>query len=128
MNVNRIFEANRDVLKSPDEVRSGQKLVVPPLPKTAPNPNKPSDVLPAELFERLEPLRRAAAGQTSAPTPSLPAGARWYTVQDGDSLWRIASSQLGAGARYEEIAKLNADIMPDPSSLHLGMKIRLPQK
>lgn len=30
-----------------------------------------------------------------------------YTVQRGDSLWKIASEQLGSGARYREIMDLN---------------------
>ena len=32
---------------------------------------------------------------------------RTYTVQSGDSLWQIAQSQLGNGARYQEIKALN---------------------
>ena len=30
-----------------------------------------------------------------------------YTVQRGDSLWEIASKQLGSGTRYREIMSLN---------------------
>jgi nucleoid-associated protein YgaU len=123
-NVERIFQANRNILPSVHEVRSGQKLVIPPLPqKAVVNPNKPSDVLPQELFERLEPLKRPIA-----QAPATNSEIRWYTVQDGDSLWRIASSQLGAGARYDEIAKLNADLLKDPSRVDPGTKIRLPLK
>jgi len=124
-NVERIFQANRNILPSVHEVKSGQKLVIPPLPqqpKTV-NPNKPSDVLPQELFERLEPLKRPIA-----QAPATSTDIRWYTVQDGDNLWRIASSQLGAGARYDEIAKLNADLLKDPSKVGPGTKIRLPLK
>jgi nucleoid-associated protein YgaU len=124
VNINRIYEANKDVLKSVNEVVAGQKLVIPALPKPAVNPNKPSDVLPKELFERLDSLRKPAA----TPTPAPSGDSRWYTVQDGDNLWKIASSQLGAGARYEEIAKLNADLLKDREKLDVGMKIRLPLK
>jgi len=124
-NVERIFQANRDILPSIHEVRSGQKLVIPPLPQSAPaaNPNKPSDVLPRELFERVEALKRPVA-----PAPAANAEVRWYTVLEGDNLWRIASNQLGAGARYDEIAKLNADLLKDPSRVDPGTKIRLPLK
>jgi nucleoid-associated protein YgaU len=143
-NINRIYEANKDVLKSVHEVVAGQKLVIPALPKPTINPDKPSDVLPKELFERLEPLRKPALTQTAAPSPTQtqkpaatqtpkPAAAptgegRWYTIQDGDNLWKIASSQLGAGARYEEIAKLNAELLKGREVLDVGMKIRLPAK
>lgn len=126
-NVDRIFQANRDILPSIDQVKSGQKLVIPP-PVTV-NPNKPSDVLPADFFERLETLKQPVAqAQKPAPVPATNVQTRWYTVQDGDNLWRIASSQLGAGARYDEIAKLNVDLLKDPSKVDPGTKIRLPLK
>ena len=123
MNVNRIYEANKDILKSVNEVVAGQKLVIPSLPQRVLDLNKPSDVLPQELFERLEPLKRRVV-----QTPTTSAAGRWYTVQDGDNLWKIAASQLGAGARYDEIAKLNADLLKDKAVLDVGMKILLPTK
>ncbi len=123
VNVNRIYEANKDILKSVNEVVAGQKLVIPALPQRVLDLNKPSDVLPQELFERLEPLKRRVV-----QTPTTGAAGRWYTVQDGDNLWKIAASQLGAGARYEEIAKLNADLLKDKTVLDVGMKILLPTK
>ncbi len=125
VNVNRIYEANKSILASVDDVRAGQKLVIPPLPQPVRvlNPNKPSDVLPSGLFERLESLKRPIA-----QAPATNAQIRWYTVQDGDNLWKIASSQLGAGARYDEIAKLNTDLLKDASRVGPGMKIRLPVK
>jgi LysM repeat protein len=39
---------------------------------------------------------------TSSQTSS-----KTYTVKQGDTLWKIASQQLGAGYRYSEIKKLN---------------------
>ena len=42
------------------------------------------------------------------PRPaSAAAPARSYTVQPGDTLWQIATDQLGDGARFNEIAELN---------------------
>jgi nucleoid-associated protein YgaU len=129
VNINRIYEANKDILKSVHEVVAGQKLVIPPLPKPTANPNKPSDVLSRDLFEKVETINKRPAAQTQPQTAPVAAGSfRWYTVQDGDNLWKIASSQLGAGARYDEIAKLNTDVLKNGEKLDLGMKIRLPLK
>lgn len=136
VNINRIYETNKDVLKSVHEVVAGQKLIIPPLPKPTVNPNKPSDVLSKELFEKVEMIGKKPASQPSAqtqtqaaPTAAAVAGeGRWYTVQDGDNLWKIASAQLGAGARYDEIAKLNTGLLQDGQKLKVGMKIRLPLK
>ncbi|MBN2129649.1 MAG: LysM peptidoglycan-binding domain-containing protein [Sedimentisphaerales bacterium] len=123
-NVQRIFEANRDVLPSVHEVKAGQKLVIPPLPRAAVNPANPSDVLKKELFEKVRAIGERAAAQT--PVPSVES--RWYTVQEGDNLWKIARNQLGAGARYEEILKLNVDLIKDPAKVGPGTAIRLPLK
>ncbi|MHC4753392.1 MAG: LysM peptidoglycan-binding domain-containing protein [Planctomycetota bacterium] len=49
-----------------------------------------------------------------------------YVVQEGDSLWRIASEQLGDGGRYKEISKLNADVLEDEDYLSVGMYLTMP--
>ncbi|MCL5282577.1 MAG: LysM peptidoglycan-binding domain-containing protein [Planctomycetes bacterium] len=141
-NIDRIYQANLTLLPSPAEVKAGQKLIIPPpLPplakptttlttaaKTtttpAPNPNKPSDMLPQALFEKVEALGKRAPAAVPPPTPQD----RWYTVQDGDSLWKIAAAQLGAGSRWDEIHKLNAEILTSQDALKVGMKLRLPAK
>lgn len=129
VNIQRIYEANRNVLKSPNEVRAGQELVIPPLDKSRPAQPRPDTVLPRTLFERVEAIGKGqvAAVEKTEP-PKNEAGARWYVVQDGDNLWRIASTQLGGGARYQEIVKLNADLLKGKEVLDIGMKLRLPAK
>jgi len=54
------------------------------------------------------------------PVPGTPdpSSAPTYTVQAGDSLWQIAADQLGGGARYGEIARLNYG-RPQPDGLTL---------
>jgi nucleoid-associated protein YgaU len=126
VNIQRIFHANLVVLKSPDDVLVGQKLIIPPLAKPAPAPTavKPDEVLPKTLFEKVESLKRPIAA-----APAATAEDRSYTVQNGDSLWKIAASQLGNGARWDDIAKLNADILTkSKDSLSVGMRLRLPAK
>jgi nucleoid-associated protein YgaU len=49
-----------------------------------------------------------------------------YTVQAGDSYYRIAQKELGNASRWKEIEKLNPDI--EPSELHVGQVIKLPSK
>ena len=139
-NIDRVYQANLTVLKSPAEVYVGQKLVIPPplppLPRPAtttaartttapvPNPNKPADMLPKTLFEKVESLGKRAAAAVPPPTPE----GRWYTVQDGDNLWKIAAGQLGAGSRWDEIHKLNTEILTSQDSLKVGIRLRLPAK
>jgi nucleoid-associated protein YgaU len=136
-NVRRIYEANKDILKSVDAVGAGQKLVIPPpLPPLPAQPPKPQDVLSQALFEKVDTIGKPAAvkaptktpAPAPAPTPAPVSTGRWYVVQDGDNLWRIAATQLGSGTRYEEIAKLNADLLKSKDTLDVGMRIRLPAK
>lgn len=133
-NIKRIIQANEAVLLSPNEVRVGQKLIIPPLspsptmtkPPVAPavNTGRPMDVLPQKLFEKVEALGRRAPATAPAPVVE----GRWYTVQSGDSLWKIAASQLGSGTRCDEIAKLNVETLSSSETLDVGMKLRLPPK
>ena len=51
----------------------------------------------AMITNKLKSLT-GTSSQTSSKT---------YTVKQGDTLWKIASQQLGAGYRYSEIKKLN---------------------
>lgn len=49
-----------------------------------------------------------------------------YTVGRGDTLWSIAASKLGDGARWREIAKLNH--LANADRLTPGQKLKLPKK
>lgn len=53
-------------------------------------------------------------------------GGTWYTVQQGDSLWRIAECELGSGARWQELHELNRNCISDPGRIHVGLRLRLP--
>jgi len=50
--------------------------------------------------------------------------AKNYTVQSGDSLWKIAKKELNDGSRYKEIAELNN--IQDPNRLAVGTVLKLP--
>jgi len=124
VNINRIFEANRMTLKSPDEIVVGQKLIIPALPKAG-AAGKPEPALSEALFEKVQNIGRrnlVEIGQNGKPQGPF------YVVQDGDNLWKIATTQLGNGARSEEIAKLNADLLESKDTLSIGMRLRLPAK
>jgi len=123
-NIKRIYQANSMTLNSPDEIVVGQKLVIPSLPKSKADTADPAKVLAGANFEKVESVsRKAVAGAKSGQ-----AKGRYYVVQDGDNLWKIASTQLGSGARSDEIAKLNNDILKSKDALSIGMRLRLPAK
>ena len=49
-----------------------------------------------------------------------------YVVQKGDSLWKIAESQLGSGHRWKYLYNLNKDTIKDPQKLKPGTRIVIP--
>lgn len=97
--VKALFSANRHSLKTADELKIGQTLIIPRLPQAASG----SDL----------------AGLTSQAIPP-------YTVRDGDSLWKIAAAKLGDGGRYLDILRLNRDLIEDEDDLRPGTRLRLP--
>lgn len=60
------------------------------------------------------------------PAEEQPGSAGTYTVQSGDSLWRIASRELGSGTRWSEIYDLNRDVISDPDRIYIGQELQLP--
>lgn len=62
-----------------------------------------ADVPTSTEFTQSASVTSVAPAQESLPVTESPT----YEVQDGDSLWAIAESQLGNGQRWNEIAQLN---------------------
>ena len=101
-----LMEANPQI-EDERHLRAGCTIEIPPLPESRRQLSRAAD-------------KRAAAG---APTD----GARTYTVQPGDSFYRIAKRFLGAGSLWSEIFELNKDLVDeDPKGLRPGMVLTLP--
>ena len=131
----RIFELNRGLLSSPDEVQIGQKLIIPPLLGSGVDLSVNKSTSSSSFFEKVESIGRIVfQGNKQTPAPSHPGPTqkvtpgRQYVVKEGDSLWQIASEHLGDGSRYKEIVKLNTDTIEDESSLTIGTHLKLPAR
>ena len=81
----------------------------------------------------------AEADVEAASTPAdpvqqdQPAGGRMYVVEAGDTLWKIAEAELGDGARFTEITRLNQGVpqadgraLDDSRWIEPGWTLRLP--
>jgi len=124
INVDRIFEANRRLLKSPDEIYVGQKLIIPPPSNLTQDEGKIDGVFSSTMFEKVESIGKKLLSADGVGTKNE----RWYTVREDDNLWKIATAQLGNGSRYTEIAKLNADIVDDENNITVGMRLKIPAR
>jgi len=123
-NIMMIFEANRSILESPDEIHVGQKLIIPALPASAPDKKQSKSIFSSAIFKKVGSIgRRHLTNDARRAERS-----KSYTVRESDSLWRIAAEQLGDGSRYGEIARLNTGILDDEDSLSVGMSLRMPAR
>jgi len=48
-----------------------------------------------------------------------------YTVEEGDTLWKIAQKVLGKASRCNEIHAANRDALPNLNRLRVGMKLKV---
>ncbi|MEM7576975.1 MAG: LysM peptidoglycan-binding domain-containing protein [Planctomycetota bacterium] len=100
-----LYEANRDILDSPDKVVVGMKLKLPAGPK-----------LPADVTPNINP----------AITPPARPAAQTYTVQTGDNLSRIAEKTLGSRDRWQDLYDANRDRLTTPDRVKVGQELRIP--
>jgi nucleoid-associated protein YgaU len=126
VNVNGIFHANQKILASPDDLQVGQKLTIPALTASTPAPA----VLSGQTFTKVESVGQRHPTPTDKPAAAPKTDAskqgKIYVVKEGDSLWRVASDNLGDGNRYKEIVKLNN--LTSEDDIQVGMQLKLPAK
>jgi len=59
--------------------------------------------------------------------PKSGGAAEFYTIQKGDTLWKIAQQFLGNGSRYPEIFEANREVVKDANKIFPGQQIRIPK-
>ena len=82
-------------------------------------------VVTAPVVPASSPLVASPASTTKREEPATVD----YTVRRGDSLWKIANTQLGDGKRFVEIVELNRDVLNGkPDFITAGTVLRLPSE
>lgn len=110
-----IIDANPSLKADPNKVIAGKKYLIPIPGGSAPT----AAVTPAQAPN--ESPSRPAIASSSQPE-------YWYTVKEGDNLWKIAESQLGDGTAYTAIKELNKDTLKGGDTVTVNMKLRLPAR
>jgi nucleoid-associated protein YgaU len=123
-NIAKIFEANRQLLKTVDAIYVGQKLAIPSLVALQADKKETESTIVDSIFEKVKSIGiKHLSTRPDKTEKSVP-----YIVQEDDNLWRIAAEQLGNGSRYREISKLNANVLEDENELTVGMLLRMPAR
>lgn len=77
-------------------------------------------------MKRAKKISAAALAAVMSLSLAVPASAADYTVQKGDSLWKIARKHLGSGQKWSEIYEANKDAIKDPNLIYVGQNIHIP--
>ncbi len=109
---------------------------------SVPTADAGTDAVPQPTAETPQPPAEAPhptqqdAAQASAPsapvaaapqseTPAADSGSESYTVQEGDTLMKIAFETMGDLYRWREIYELNKGQISDPNKISKGMVLKL---
>ena len=72
-------------------------------------------------------LTVAGAAAGTAQTAGAAAGSsRYYTIQSGDTLSKIAKEMYGDASDYTKIFDANREVIGDPDKIYPGQQIRIP--
>lgn len=66
----------------------------------------------------------AAEGADGASSETV--GGRRYTVQPGDTLWKIATEMYGNGSKYMKIFEANTPMLENPDKIFPGQELVIP--
>ncbi len=133
----QIYNANKDVLSSPQQLKPGDKLVLPvPVVRTVYKVRK-GDTLQSiaqnfygdtdrwKLIYEANKSKASASGKVKAGrTLLIPAMA--YTVKKGDTTKDIAKKYYGAQGKWKIIYNANKDVIPSSQKLKTGSKLVIP--
>ncbi len=72
-------------------------------------------------------VRKYLGGTGPAPVAKVAAGQEVYKVKSGDTLSRIAQTQLGKVSRWQEIWELNKGRIADPNLIEIGWELVIPK-
>lgn len=91
---------------------------------TPPAPAYAAPVQPIQPVAAAQPVEAAPQSTPAAFTGAAATAGGKYTVQKGDTLFRIAKEKYGDGKQWTRIAQANPGL--SPSTLKVGQKIVIP--
>jgi nucleoid-associated protein YgaU len=81
--------------------------------------------VPPAPVETAPPEADPASGPEPETGPTAEGG-RTYTVQSGDTLWKIADEMYGDGSKYTKIFDANTSLLEHPDRIFPGQELHIP--
>ena len=99
----------------------------PAVSDTAP-PNIVPDDVQTDVVIDTEPAVDANAVDPGVADADQASEFQTYTVQKGDTLWKISHKFYGSGKEWRKIYQANQTTISDPNKVKAGSQIRIPAK
>ena len=80
---------------------------------------------PVKKEETVAPASEPAPQAAEQPAAEPPAPST-YTVQSGDTLWKIAETVYGDGSEHQKIFEANQDLLESPDRIFPGQELTIP--
>jgi nucleoid-associated protein YgaU len=119
--IQKLYEANRDILESPDDICAGDRLTIPSFEQLTAPPVRKEAKPEKKLLDKFKGMFESAPA-SDKKTPAY----KEYVVQQGDHLWEIAEKYMGDGKRYKELVALNRQQISDPDHVPAGIRLKIP--
>ncbi|MBX9792163.1 MAG: LysM peptidoglycan-binding domain-containing protein [Pirellulales bacterium] len=123
-----IYEANRDVLRSPDVLPLGAILKIPSAEEPPPIQVGPMVPISREPTPPASPSNEGTAKLSPLGSVTSGTASRVYRVQDGDTLAAISRKFFGDAQKHQEILAANRDQLTDAAALRPGMVLVIPER
>ena len=91
------------------------------------NATREKAVLLAGNVESVENVDDQLTVRTPEPVAAAAPEPTFYTIQKGDSLWKIASAHYGDGNKWNALFEANREVIKDPDLIYPGQQIRVPE-
>ena len=78
------------------------------------------------LWDKIKQIAGENPGDIEVSVEVDSSGARFHSVESGDTLSKIAEQYLGDSGRYQEIFKANTYQLSDPNQIQVGQQILIP--
>lgn len=83
-------------------------------------------VAPAQPEPAAEPASAAVSPDEETQAAVVADSGKTYTVQSGDTLWKISEEIYGKGSNYMKIFEANTDQLEHPDRIFPGQKLKIP--
>ncbi len=91
------------------------------------NATREKAVLLAGNVESVEHVDDQLTLSTPEPEAAAAPAPTFYTIERGDSLWKIASKHYGDGNKWTALFEANREVIKDADLIYPGQQIRIPE-